>query len=164
LQELGTGEALVSMLDEKGAPEIVERAFIYPPASRFGPITEMERRAVIAAGGLDLKYATAIDRDSAYEKLAARADEKQQATASSQKSSQGGPWGAPQGAPQQGRQRDSLGTSVFKDVARSTGSTLGTQLGRSIGKSLGGSVGANFGSSIGRAVIRGILGSILGNR
>jgi hypothetical protein len=164
LQELGTGEALVSMLDEKGAPEIVERAFIYPPASRFGPITEMERRAVIAAGGLDLKYATAIDRDSAYEKLAARADEKQQATPTSPKSSLGGPWGVPQGAPRQGRQRDSIGTSVFKDVARSTGSTLGTQLGRSIGKSLGGSVGANFGSSIGRAVIRGILGSILGNR
>ncbi|HVI87508.1 MAG TPA: helicase HerA-like domain-containing protein, partial [Dongiaceae bacterium] len=148
LQELATGEALVSVLDEKGAPEVVERAFIYPPASRFGPISPEERRATIAAGGLDPKYATTVDRDSAYEKLAARAAGKQQAPEPSRAS----PWGAPDhevGSRPVGRPRDSLGTSVFKNVARSTGSTLGTQIGRSLGKSLGGSVGANFGSSIG---------------
>lgn len=158
LQELGTGEALVSMLDEKGAPEVVERAFIYPPASRFGPISDPERRAVIAGGGLDLKYATVIDRESAYEKLAARADGRQQPA----DSGRGGPWGqAPAGTASGSRGRDSIGVSVFKSVARSTGSSLGTQIGRSLGKSLAGSAGATFGSSIGRAVVRGILGSIL---
>jgi len=165
LQELGTGEALVSVLDENGAPEVVERAFIYPPATRFGPISAEERRAAMAAGGLDLKYATAIDRESAYEKLTARAAEKQQQPAAAP--SRGGPWGASGDEPQSrpvGRPRDSIGTSVFKNVARSTGSTLGTQIGRNLGKSLGGSVGATFGSSIGRAVVRGILGSILGGR
>jgi DNA helicase HerA-like ATPase len=164
LQELGTGEALVSVLDENGAPEVVERAFIYPPATRFGPITTEERRAAMASGGLDLKYATAIDRESAYEKLTNRAAEKQQPAAAP---SQGGPWGSTTGEPHArpvGRPRDSIGTSVFKNVARSTGSTLGTQIGRNLGKSLGGSVGATFGSSIGRAVVRGILGSILGGR
>jgi hypothetical protein len=174
LQDLGTGEALVSMLDEKGAPEIVERAFIYPPASRFGPISEQERHAAMAAGGLDLKYATAIDRESAFEKLAARAAGKQQSapdqpaqsdhSGADRAGSSNGPWGTAPTGTRSGRPHDSLGTSVFKNVARSTGSSLGTQLGRSIGKSLGGSVGANFGSSIGRAVVRGILGSILGGR
>lgn len=179
LQDLGTGEALVSMLDEKGAPEMVERAFIYPPGSRFGPITDEERRVAMAAGGLDLKYSTPVDRESAYEKLTARAADKQQAAPGASDKSvtpdragpsragpsdRAGPWGTAPVETHRGRPRDNLGTSVFKNVARSTGSSLGTQLGRSIGKSFGGSVGANFGSSIGRAVVRGILGSILGNR
>jgi DNA helicase HerA-like ATPase len=170
LQELGTGEALVSVLDEKGAPEIVERAFIYPPGTRFGAITEEERRAAMAAGGLDLKYTTTIDRESAYEKLTARAAEKQQTPPPQPNAGHSGPWGTAAGpsaetTPRQaGRSRDSMGTSVFKSVARSTGSSLGTQLGRSLGKSLAGSAGATFGSSIGRAVVRGILGSILGGR
>ncbi|HVJ44016.1 MAG TPA: helicase HerA-like domain-containing protein [Dongiaceae bacterium] len=164
LQELATGEALVSVLDEKGAPEVVERAFIYPPASRFGPISAEERRAAIAAGGLDLKYATAVDRESAYEKLAARAADRQQA-APATAPGQGGPWGtSSQQTIPRGRPGDSIGVSVFKSVARSTGSSLGTQLGRSLGKGLAGSAGATFGSSIGRAVMRGILGSILGGR
>jgi DNA helicase HerA-like ATPase len=155
LQELGVGEALVSVLDEKGTPEVVERALIYPPASRLGPITAEERKAAIAAGGLELKYATAIDRDSAYEKLTARAAERQ-AGAEQAKAER---------TASRDRPRDSFGESVFKSVARSTGSSLGTQIGRSVAKSLGGSGAvATVGGSIGRAVIRGILGSIFGGR
>ncbi|MDY0883399.1 helicase HerA-like domain-containing protein [Dongia soli] len=155
LQELGVGEALVSVLDEKGIPEVVERAFIYPPVSRMGPITPEERKAAIAAGGLALKYATTVDRESAYEKLTARAAERQA----------GGEQPKAEKTASRGRSRDNFGESVFKSVARSTGSSLGTQIGRSVAKSLGGSGAvATVGGSIGRAVIRGILGSILGER
>ncbi|TXH37115.1 MAG: DUF853 family protein [Rhodospirillaceae bacterium] len=159
LQELGVGEALVSVLDEKGTPEGVERAFVYPPVSRMGPITAEERKAAIAAGGLELKYATTIDRESAYEKLTARAADRQ-AGAEQAPSGQTAERSAGRGRP-----RDSFGESVFKSVARSTGSSLGTQIGRSVAKSLGGSGAvATIGGSVGRAVIRGILGSIFGGR
>ncbi len=71
IMELGTGEALVSFLDVKGRPSVVERAWILPPASRFGPLTDAERQAAIAASGLQAKYGQALDRESAYEMLQA---------------------------------------------------------------------------------------------
>ncbi len=73
ITELSVGEALVSMLDEKGAPRVVERTFIAPPASRVGPITQEERKAVIEGGPLYGLYDTPIDRESAYEVLQKRA-------------------------------------------------------------------------------------------
>jgi DNA helicase HerA-like ATPase len=72
IQALGTGEALVSTLDEKGAPRIVARTLIRPPDSRLGPATEAERAAVMAASPLRGHYDTTIDRESAEEILAAR--------------------------------------------------------------------------------------------
>jgi len=69
ITELGTGEALVSTLDLKGAPTVVERTLIRPPSSRMGPCTDTERAAVQAASPVMLKYDAAIDRDSAYERL-----------------------------------------------------------------------------------------------
>ena len=77
ITELGVGEALVSFLDEKGTPGIVERAWIDPPASRIGPITPEERQAVIAGSVIRGHYEQAVDRESAYEKLQARANERQ---------------------------------------------------------------------------------------
>src|SRR4029077_981627 len=73
ITELAVGEALVSFLDEKGRPSAVERAFILPPASRIGPATADERQRVIAASGLGGVYDKPVDRDSAYERLKARA-------------------------------------------------------------------------------------------
>ncbi len=75
ITELGVGEALVSFLDEKGRPTIVERAFVAPPGSRLGPVTPDERVATIKNlinSKLGTKYDTAIDKESAYEKLAKR--------------------------------------------------------------------------------------------
>ncbi len=69
ITELGVGEALVSCLDEKGRPTIVERAVIFPPASRLGPLAAEERAADIAASLLRAKYEQAVDRESAYEIL-----------------------------------------------------------------------------------------------
>ncbi|MCR4624471.1 MAG: DUF853 family protein, partial [Lachnospiraceae bacterium] len=67
LQELGTGEALVSVLDEKGIPTIVKRAKILPPQSYMGMIDDGERDRQINACTLFMKYSDTYDRDSAYE-------------------------------------------------------------------------------------------------
>jgi hypothetical protein len=72
ITELGTGEALVSTLDVKGAPTVVERTLIRPPASRLGPATDAERAAVQALSPVVQKYDTPIDRESAYEILTGR--------------------------------------------------------------------------------------------
>src|SRR5918911_5196366 len=72
ITELEVGEALVSFLDEKGRPNMVERAFIVPPASQLGPITDTERAALIARSPVAGKYDTPVDRESAYEKLKGR--------------------------------------------------------------------------------------------
>ena len=69
ISELGTGEALVSFLDEKGAPQPVERAFILPPEGQIGSITPEVRKAIITGSILYKHYAQPIDRESAYEVL-----------------------------------------------------------------------------------------------
>src|SRR5499425_1081691 len=78
LTELAVGEALVSMLDENGTPEIVERAKIVPPRSQVGAITPDQRKQIIDSSVLAGHYAKTIDRESAYEILQARAGEKAQ--------------------------------------------------------------------------------------
>lgn len=72
ITELGTGEALVSFLDEKGAPQPVERAFILPPQSQIGPISAEERNRITTSSLLYRHYAETIDRESAYEILSER--------------------------------------------------------------------------------------------
>src|SRR5207237_8038926 len=78
LTELAVGEALVSMLDESGSPQIVERAKIVPPRSQIGAITPEQRKQVMSSSVLAGHYEKAIDRESAYEILQARAGEKVQ--------------------------------------------------------------------------------------
>ncbi len=74
IREVGTGEAVTSFLEAKGAPGIVERTLVRPPASQLGPITAEERAAVIAASPMGGKYERSIDRESAFELLKARAE------------------------------------------------------------------------------------------
>ncbi len=74
ITELGIGEALVSTLKTKGAPGVVERTLIRPPSSRMGPITQAERKAVLANSNISEKYDTPVDRESAYEILQERAE------------------------------------------------------------------------------------------
>ncbi|MGA9658601.1 MAG: helicase HerA-like domain-containing protein [Asticcacaulis sp.] len=77
LQQLGTGEALVSLLDAKGIPNVCDRALIRPPASRMGPATDAERAALMAKSPLSGVYDTLRDRESAYEILTARVEQAQ---------------------------------------------------------------------------------------
>ena len=78
IMELGTGEALVSFLSPDGSPMAVERSFILPPQSRMGSISEDERANALSQDGIGDRYDVAIDRESAYEILAARAEELQE--------------------------------------------------------------------------------------
>ena len=78
ITELGTGEALISCLDEKGIPSVVERAFILPPQSRFGTIDDMLRNQIIAGTPIYKKYYKSVDRESAYEILLAKTERKYQ--------------------------------------------------------------------------------------
>src|SRR5262245_54053453 len=75
IMELGIGEALVSTLDERGQPTMVQRTLVKPPNSRVGPITEAERRAVIAASPVEGVYDEAAESDSAYERLQKRSED-----------------------------------------------------------------------------------------
>ncbi|MCD7059412.1 helicase HerA-like C-terminal domain-containing protein [Pelagibacterium xiamenense] len=75
ITQLGTGEALVSTLGEKGAPSVVGRTLIRPPSSRMGPLSEAERGAAMAQSPVAGKYDEAVDRSSAYEVLAQRAEQ-----------------------------------------------------------------------------------------
>lgn len=72
LTELGTGEALVGTLQEKGTPEVVQRVLVAPPQSRIGPLSDGERAALVASSPLQGRYDKPIDRESAYEVLMAR--------------------------------------------------------------------------------------------
>jgi DNA helicase HerA-like ATPase len=128
---LGIGEALVSMLDAKGAPCIVERTLIAPPSSRVGAISAQERQAHIAASSLRGKYDEMIDRESAYEMLAARREEKSvPATKSTPRSAE----------PRATKPRASQTERVITNVASSAARSIGTQIGRAIFRSILGNI------------------------
>ncbi|MBL8088291.1 MAG: DUF853 family protein [Chthonomonas sp.] len=139
ITQLAVGEALVSTLDEKGTPNIVDRVLIAPPVSRIGPATPDERTTVIGQSPVRGKYDTAVDRESAYEVLHARAvqatqeQERMEAEQAQQKAE-----AREERAP--ARRSDSVFESMAKSVARAAGSQLGRNLVRGIlGGLLGGS-------------------------
>jgi hypothetical protein len=127
ITQLGVGEALVSLLDEKGMPGIVERAFIYPPQSQIGPIDPGQRQEIIRQSLLYGQYEKTMDRESAYELLQRRVEKIQEDEAKTEI------------AKPKGRQPDSLLESVFKSTTRA----MGSQIGRSI---IRGVLGSIFGS------------------
>jgi DNA helicase HerA-like ATPase len=142
ITELEVGEALISFLDEKGRPCMVERAYVVPPGSQLGPITDAERSMLVSNSALFDKYKTPIDRESAFEKLKGRTQEKLSPAPAPGQASQNpvsdilfGKTG-----PRGGKQSPGLLEAISKSAARA------------------------IGSEIGRQVIRGVLGSILGKR
>jgi hypothetical protein len=142
------------MLDENGSPEMVERAKIVPPRSQVGAITADQRKEIIASSVLAGHYENAVDRESAYEILQARAGEKTQATGTPPVAASPP---APQGKPS--ILEEALGTaaSAFQP-------TIGPRGGRhdSLATSMVKSAMRAASSSIGRQIARGILGGILG--
>ncbi|HET6757143.1 MAG TPA: helicase HerA-like domain-containing protein, partial [Burkholderiales bacterium] len=157
ITELGVGEALVSLLDEKGRPGIVERAFIVPPSSKIGPITPAEREAAIKQSGLHGTYEQAVDRESAYEKLK-QATEAKQAQQPAQQAPQRQTIfkqepAAPAGtAETQGGWGELLGSVLTGKGSRRQG----------VLESMAKSAARTVGTEVGRRVMRGVLGSILG--
>ena len=130
IRDVATGEAVTSLLDEKGVPGMVQRTLIRPPLSRLGPIAEAERAAIIAASPMGLKYARRIERESAAERLAARAEAEAQATAEAAAAGKAARAGAPEAEradpPRRGGRSDTMMVAFGKSLARQ----LGTQAGR----------------------------------
>jgi hypothetical protein len=153
IAELAVGEALVSCLDERGSPSVVERAWILPPASRIGPITDAERRAALDGSLVRGHYEKSVDRESAYETLAARASARQPDPTT----------GSPDIAAPSSSSRPQSGTGSFSDLLLgSTGPRGGKREG--ILESAARSAARSVGSGVGRQVLRGVLGSIFGGR
>src|SRR5512142_2886343 len=139
ITELGVGEALVSLLDEKGRPNIVERAFIVPPQAQIGPISDAERKAIIQSSLLAGHYEQVIDRESAYEKVKGRGEQKQSAAdTGEQPAASGGGLGGMLGGLLGGgtSRRQGVGEAMVKSVVRTVGAELGRQLVRGLMGSL----------------------------
>jgi DNA helicase HerA-like ATPase len=135
ITELGVGEALVSTLEEKGVPGVVERCLVCPPRSRIGPASEEERAVVRQRSPIGARYDKAVDRESAHEILARRAQTAAEAAAKTQQESARAGGSASRGSSRQG-----YGEAAAKSVIRSLGSS--------------------FGRVLGRELLRGILGTI----
>jgi DNA helicase HerA-like ATPase len=142
ITELGVGEALLSLLDEKGMPSPVERALVVPPHSQIGPITPDQRSQIMKSSVVAGVYDTAVDRESAYELLKARSGQPAPAGGSPGQPATTSPatWLPNLGTILGGgnRRGDSLAEAAMKSAARA------------------------MGSSVGRQIIRGVLGSLLG--
>ncbi len=157
ITQLGTGEALVSTLEGKGSPSMVERTLIRPPSSRLGPVTDAERKEIMGVSPVADLYDEDIDRESAYEILVARAKKAAEAAAAQEEAEQeadrqssgGSRWtlpgfgddepaspSAPKRKARSGYQRETIAEAAMKSVARTVASSLG------------------------RALVRGILGSL----
>ncbi len=160
ITELAVGEALVSFLDEKGAPSIVERAWILPPASRIGPLSAEERAALMNASTLRGHYEQTVDRESAYEKLQARAAATQgtapgAGTPAGRPSTKGG--AAPADPPAR-----PMSQSLQDILLGTTGPRGGHHEGML--ESAAKSAARSMGSGLGRQILRGVLGSMFGGR
>jgi DNA helicase HerA-like ATPase len=154
ITELGVGEALVSMLDDKGRPAIVERALVVPPGTRVGPITPEERAVILKSSDLNGVYDKVEDRESAYEKLAQRVAET---------AAPGRPLPAP-GAPAGQQPPAAAGGGILGTLGTILGGSTGPRGGRREGmiEAAAKSAARSIGSQIGRDIVRGVLGSILG--
>jgi hypothetical protein len=142
ITELGVGEALVSFLDEKGRPNIVERAWICPPQSQIGPITPEQRQALLANSLVAGQYEKVVDRESAFEKLKTR---------------RGG-----DATPTPAGESGGLGSILGKIGFPGTGSSASKREG--VVEAAMKSAARAMASEAGRSIIRGVLGSILGGR
>ncbi len=151
ITELAVGEALVSLLDEKGRPSITERVFVRPPGSQIGPITAEQRAALIAGSLVAGTYEKAVDRESAYEILKGRV-----APAAAAAPAPGKP-GVPGTA-------DAGGGGFMDDLKDMLFGSTGPRGGRHEGlaESAARSAVRSMGSSLGRELSRGVLGSLLG--
>jgi DNA helicase HerA-like ATPase len=146
ITELGVGEALVSTLDEKGVPTMVDRAFVVPPVSQIGPVTPDVRAQLISTSLVAGQYEQAADRESAFEILSKRAQEKAAAAAEAKAEVDAEKEAEKQAKAERAAARapDTLAESITKSVVRSASSSIGR--------------------SIGTQIVRGVLGGIFGGK
>jgi hypothetical protein len=131
ITELGVGEALVSVLDPEGIPTMVQQTKIRPPESRMGPATPEERKTVFAQSPIKNVYDEAIDRESAAEKLSARASEATKQAETSQQQVNKDRKDEPRATKKRSR-RETTTQTVVKSAAKVVTSRLGQQIIRGI--------------------------------
>jgi uncharacterized protein len=135
ITELGKGEALVSVLDPKGVPTMVERTLICPPSSRLGPITPAEREKLMKASPVYGQYEETVDRESAYEKLSGKAKQRAAAREEEVQAKEEAVVAKRQASAAR-REPQSATDRFVKGVAGSVGRQIGTSVARSIGNAL----------------------------
>ncbi|MEW6184698.1 MAG: helicase HerA-like domain-containing protein [Thermodesulfobacteriota bacterium] len=128
ITELKVGEALVSVLDSKGAPTPVERAFVHPPQSRLSPLSAEERSRVLKGSALFGHYEKEVDRESAYEKLKIRTEQQQAEALEAAE------------AKKQEKEKPSETSRLFGAMAKSAAHAIGSQIGRQIIRGVLGSI------------------------
>jgi len=159
IRDVGVGEAVTSMLQKKGVPGIVERTLIRPPSSKLGPIDSAARAAVMAASPVAGKYETVLDRRSAYEILAARAEAAAKEAEAEEARVEDDEQASPQ-AREFAQARRYSGKRVSRSTSRSTRTrkkdTFGSAMTEAVIKELKGTTG--------RRIVRGILGGLFKGR
>lgn len=172
ITELAVGEALISCLDEQGTPQIVERAWVMPPYSSFSPISVDERKTLMASSIVSGVYDTEADRESAFEKLQNKVQQRQQQAAQAEvdkvQAKEQEALAKQQAkeaealAKQQAREQERIAREQQKEAERSAKQrekliqdTVGT-FAKSAARSLGGSTG--------QKIVRGLLGSLFGRK
>lgn len=157
IRDVGTGEAVTSMLDGKGVPGIVERTLIRPPSSQLGPITSEQRAAVMASSPMGAKYDTRLDRDSAAEMLARRADAAaEEAAAVEEREAEAG-----------GKAREFARARRYEAGRNSRSRRLNDRGGSTAGdlsEALTSAVVKELRGTTGRRIVRGILGGLFKGR
>ncbi len=155
IQEVGTGEAVTSLLDGKGIPQLVERTLIRPPSSQLGPITVEERKAVMSASPMAGKYDQTIDRESASEMLAKRAEAAAEAAAKAEEE----------------EEKAELQLREFKKARRYDAPSAGRSTSRrrtvkdnSFGGAVASVVIKELKGTTGKRIVRGILGGLFKGR
>ena len=173
LLTLGTGEAVISFLQDDGTPAMAQKAAVLPPQSRMGAITEIERETSVKNSLLYSKYANAYDPDSAYEflerrgvEIAAAAEEEQKRKEEEKQAE----LERKEQEKQQAREQREIEKLQEREerkrrqAIKSTGSTVVGTIGREIGKVAGGAVGGRFGKTLGgnlgASLFRGVLGTL----
>jgi uncharacterized protein len=152
IRDVGTGEAVTSMLEAKGIPGMAERTLIRPPSSQLGPLDDTARAGVMASSPVRGKYDTVVDRDSAFEKLRAKADAAAREAAAAEEAE-----ADEKREFERARRYDGQGYGEDKPK-RSSGRS------DSIGSAFAKSFARQLGTRSGQALVRGILGSIFGKR
>ena len=151
IAELGVGEALVSLLGDKGVPQPVQRTLVAPPRCRMGTISDAERAQVRAGSPLGIKYDTPVDRESAAERLAARAG--------------GADAGDATTPPSRGARAPSAGADPRDGLGDRIGDWMwGTKRRQGAVETMTKQVARTIGSQLGRRLVRGLLGGLLGGR
>jgi len=155
IKEVGTGEAVTSFLERKGIPGMVERTLVRPPSSQVGPIDAGVRAQLIAASPLHGKYETLGDRDSAFEKLRARATQAADDAARAEADE----------ARQQEADREFRNARRYDPkMPRKTTTTTRARSSDSVGEAFAKSFARQLGTRSGQAIVRGVLGSLFGKR